>query len=108
MRRLAAGALQASGYDVLVAQSGDEALQLAVAHPGPVDLVITNVPESAKASDPALGSLTTRFPDVQVLYTSGYPANTLPKLGRGTAVLRKPYTPVTLTSKVRDVLDRRD
>ena len=108
VRRLAAGALQASGYDVLVAQSGDEALQLAVAHPGPVDLVITNVPESAKASDPALGSLTTRFPDVQVLYTSGYPANTLPKLGRGTAVLRKPYTPVTLTSKVRDVLDRRD
>jgi two-component system, cell cycle sensor histidine kinase and response regulator CckA len=108
VRKLAAGALQASNYDVLVAGSGEDALRMAAAHVGSVHLLITDIAEPARASSQTLGSLTARFPEMQVLYTSGYPADALPKVGRGTAVLRKPYTPVTLTSKVRDVLDRRD
>lgn len=109
VRKLTAGALQASGYNVLAAESGDDALRLAGAHAGPVHLLITDVAEPARASGPALGSLTARFPDVQVLYTSGYPDDAVPPSTHGAAaVLQKPYTPVTLTSKVRDVLDRRD
>ncbi len=108
VRKLAAGALQASNYTVLVAESGEDALRMAAAHVGSLHLLITDIAEPARASGQTLGFLTARFPEMQVLYTSGYPADALPKVGRGTAVLRKPYTPVTLTSKVRDVLDRRD
>jgi PAS domain S-box-containing protein len=108
VRKLAAGALKASGYNVLVAQSGDDAVRLAAAQATPVHLLITDAAERADTAGPVVGFLTARFPDVQVLYTSGYPADAVARDGRGPAVLRKPYTPVTLTGKVRDVLDRKD
>jgi two-component system cell cycle sensor histidine kinase/response regulator CckA len=47
-------------------------------------------------------------PDVKILFASGYPDETLFNQGildAGIAFLRKPFTPDSLTRKVREVLD---
>jgi len=48
-------------------------------------------------------------PHVNVLYVSGYIADVITHHGMleaGTAFLPKPFSPVTLASKVREVLDQ--
>ena len=48
-------------------------------------------------------------PGIKVLYVSGYTDDTVIRHGvleEGTAFLQKPFTPVALANKVRDVLDK--
>ena len=53
-------------------------------------------------------TLLARFPDLRVLFMSGYTRNAVVhdgRLGQGIAFLEKPFTPETLLGKVREVLD---
>ena len=52
--------------------------------------------------------VTAMLPDVKVLFTSGYTSDIMiyqGPAGTGLAFLQKPFTPVTLARKVREVLD---
>jgi DNA-binding NarL/FixJ family response regulator len=52
--------------------------------------------------------LRTSYPNLKVLFTSGYTDETIAHdraLGPGIGFLPKPYTPATLTCKVRELLD---
>jgi FixJ family two-component response regulator len=52
--------------------------------------------------------LTAHYPDLKVLYISGYPENAISHHGiltPGIAFLPKPFTPGTLSKRVRKVLD---
>ena len=54
------------------------------------------------------GHVTSRRPDIKVLYMSGYTTNAIIHHGvldPGTSFLQKPFTPASLSSKVREVLD---
>jgi FixJ family two-component response regulator len=54
------------------------------------------------------GWLKATYPDLKVLFTSGYTDDALAHHGvldPGVAFLPKPYTPATLTRKVRELLD---
>ena len=54
--------------------------------------------------------LKTTYPDLKVLFTSGYTGDTIAHHGvldAGVEFLPKPYTPAILARKVREVLDNR-
>ena len=49
------------------------------------------------------------YPDVKVLYTSGYAGHSIGNHGMlsdGSDYMQKPFTPAVLSRKVRQILDR--
>jgi PAS domain S-box-containing protein len=99
--------LQAEGYTVLVAESGDEALQVARQHPGPIHLLITDVIMPAMSGPEFVQLLTGIRPETQVLYISGYVTDRLtcyPELDPSAILLQKPFKLLDLVQNVRRVL----
>ncbi|HEX4612892.1 MAG TPA: PAS domain S-box protein, partial [Urbifossiella sp.] len=108
VRQLARIALEARGYTVLVAPTGAAAVQLAAAHPGPIHLLLTDVVMPGMGGRQVADVVRGGRPGVKVLYVSGYTDDAVVRhgvLAAADAFLQKPYTPLTLTRKVRDVLD---
>jgi two-component system cell cycle sensor histidine kinase/response regulator CckA len=110
LRRLACRALKSAGYEVLAAGDGEEAMVLLRNHPGPVDLVVTDVVMPG-VDGPALGrAAATLRPGVPVLYMSGHTDQDL--VGRkliesDAGFLQKPFTPETLVRAVARALESR-
>jgi two-component system cell cycle sensor histidine kinase/response regulator CckA len=109
VRRLACTVLRARGYSVLSARDGQEGLTVAREHQGPpIRLVITDVVMPVMGGNTMVDWLQTSLPDLRVLFTSGYTDDTIADLGvlnDGVEFLAKPYTPTTLTKKVREMLE---
>jgi PAS domain S-box-containing protein len=109
LRRVAARTLTSAGYTVLSAASGEAALQAASAFEGHIDLLLTDV-VMPRMGGPALAERLLKVrPDVLVLYTSGYPDNAVVFQGLLSSqahFLPKPFSPASLTTRVREVLDR--
>jgi signal transduction histidine kinase len=109
LRHLARGILQANGYQVLTASNGHEALRVAREHRGaPIALVITDVVMPRMNGKVMAEWLKDSFPDLQILFTSGY-ADSIARYGvveDEVEFLAKPYSPAELTRKVRDLLDQ--
>jgi PAS domain S-box-containing protein len=109
VRGLTREVLQTLGYSVIEAAGGDEALQHCRAHPGPIDLLVTDVVMPGM-SGPELAQLTVaEFPSLRVLYLSGYTDDALVHRGvmtSGVALLHKPFTPNALARQVREMLDQ--
>ena len=108
VRKLARSILEASGYMVLDARNGREGLALCEIHPGSIDLLVTDVvmPELG-GRELAHAALKLR-PRMRVMFMSGHAPDVVLKEGveRRTAFLRKPFVPVELARKVREVLDK--
>ena len=99
VRHLARGVLQAQGYVVLSASNGQDALHVAREHRGaPIRLVITDVIMPLMSGKVMAEWLKATYPDLQILFTSGYTDDAIPAHGvleTGVEFLPKPYT-VTL------------
>jgi len=109
LRALARLGLGRLGYTVLLARDVDEALARCGEHPGPIDLLVTDV-VMPKASGPVVAERVRALrPGTAVLFVSGYPEEALARYGGSAAgpLLRKPYTPRQMAAKVREVLDAR-
>ena len=108
VRALMQGILVSLGYTVLEARGGDEALGIADRHSEPIHLLLTDV-IMPKLSGPEVAErLAGRCPAMKVLYISGYTDRTIGHRGilkEGVAYIQKPFTPFTLSHKVREVLD---
>ena len=107
MRCLATKVLKAKGYRVLEAADGAAALASVQRHPGPIDLLLTDVVMPGMNGRELAEYLKKRLPVVKVLYTSGYPHDVIAHRGvldRDMAYIAKPYTPDRLAAKVREVL----
>jgi CheY-like chemotaxis protein len=107
VRKLARRILETSGYVVLEARNGREGLAVCQAHQGPIHLLVTDVvmPELG-GRELAQGALKLR-PGMKVVFLSGHTQDIVLKEGvqKGTAFLRKPFSPVELTQEVRQALD---
>ena len=108
VRKLTCHILRAHGYAVIEAASGGEAIAKSDNDGPSIHLLVTDVVMPGMSGPELAGTLTARYPNVKVLYTSGYTDATIVEHGLGTGVLsflQKPFTPGDLTRKVRDVLD---
>jgi CheY-like chemotaxis protein len=108
VRELASEALSASGYNVLVAENPDAAIALCHTNKTRIELLLTDV-VMPRISGPELAvQLTLIRPELRVLYMSGYTAQAIlhhGELDANTFFLQKPFTPSSLSIKVREVLD---
>jgi CheY-like chemotaxis protein len=108
VRQLARYALLENGYHVLEAQNGREAIDICEHYNGSIDLLLTDVVMPGKLSGRNLAEqLEAQYPHMKVLYMSGYTEDTIVRHGiieANLAFLQKPFSPVTLTRKVREVL----
>src|SRR5712691_8430531 len=107
VRRLVSQMLQLTGYTVLEAANGPEALGLMDDVGHSVDLLLTDVVMALMNGGTLAQSLSRRHPKMRVLFTSGYMDDTVVQevVAMGAQFLPKPFTPDALTQKVREVLD---
>jgi len=109
VRHLACSILEAQGYTVLRANNGQDALRTAHEHKGPpIRLAVTDVIMPVMGGKAMAEWLKTTYPDLKILFTSGYTDDAIAQHGvldAGVAFLSKPYSPATLARKVRAVLD---
>ncbi len=109
VRGLVHETLRMSGYQVLVARHGIEALLLGARHMGPIHLLLTDVVMPQMSGPEVAEKLTALRPEAKVLYMSGYPDHPIFKKGEvklDKNFIEKPFTPNVLMEKVREVLDR--
>ena len=110
VRKLMVGVLSARGYRVLEATRGEEALRLCQEHSGGIDLAVVDVVMPEMSGPEFVRRLLSLFPDIRVLYISGYTDEAIVHHGiegSGAAFLQKPFLPDALSRKVRQVLDSR-
>jgi two-component system cell cycle sensor histidine kinase/response regulator CckA len=108
VRQAALRSLAPLGYLVLVAAGPDQALALAAAHAGTIDLLLTDIVMPGLGGRALADRLTARYPGLRTLYISGYTETAIVHrgvLGRGAQLLAKPFTPRALAERVRAVLD---
>ncbi len=111
VRKLAAHCLRERGYTVLEAPNGVEALSLCREYAEPIHLLITDVVMPGMGGRDLADQLVALRPDVRVLFVSGYTGNAIVHHGvldPGTFLLSKPFRPVDLAQKVREVLDAKN
>jgi PAS domain S-box-containing protein len=99
--------LRQSGYTVLEAGNGQEALDLVETHPHPIHLLITDVVMPVMSGAELAEGFHRLHPEAKVLFMSGY-AETVVKNHRILDLrgnfLQKPFSLLCLASKIREVL----
>jgi PAS domain S-box-containing protein len=108
VRVMARHILEACGYRVWEAANGADAAQLAQAHPGSIQLLISDVVMPFLGGKDLAGLIAATQPECRVLFLSGYADDALVHhgvLAGERAFLQKPFTPPSLARKVRSVLD---
>ena len=108
LRKLARLILEEDHYRVLEARNGREALELAQRHAGAIHLLLTDIVLPELNGPDLVARLEQQRPDMRVVYMSGYADSRL--LGRGLAeqagILRKPFDPDQLRTKIKEALRR--
>lgn len=98
--------LESQGYRVLEAQNGREALKLAEHHPGPIDVLVTDVIMPQIRGFELAKRVTEFRPDIRVIFMSGYSEDALLEnrlLSQGNATLiQKPFDPEDLVQRVSE------
>jgi PAS domain S-box-containing protein len=100
--------LQILGYKVLGAPSPDKAMRLAKDHTSNVHLLMTDVVMPEMNGRDLAGKITPLYPDIRLLFMSGYTANVIAHHGildDGVAFIQKPFSMADLAEKLRVVLD---
>ena len=108
VRALTRLVLREWGYQVLEASSGEEGLRVAQQHAGPIHLLVSDVVMPHMGGRQLADRLSALRPEMRVLYLSGYTDDAVVRHGILEAevnFLQKPFSPIILARKVREVLD---
>jgi PAS domain S-box-containing protein len=107
VRGIARTILRQAGYTVLEAGDGESAVRTCRQHEGTIHMVLTDVVMPGMSGRAVADQLGELRPDLGVLFMSGYTEEAIVNHGvlhEGVNFLEKPFTPDTLTRKVREVL----
>jgi two-component system cell cycle sensor histidine kinase/response regulator CckA len=109
LRTVVARGLAAKGYNVLQAENGAHALDVADAYKAPIHLVISDVEMPGMNGPELFTNLRRWYPRLRFLFISGrmQEAEADFSIDGRTAFLPKPFSLETLTSFVRYVLDNK-
>jgi CheY-like chemotaxis protein len=108
VREVARAMLRRRGYQVLEAQDGAQAAQIAETHEGPIALVLADVLLPGGSGYVAATALRERHPAIRILLMSGAPDRSvlgLPETTEPLLWLEKPFTESTLAAHVRAALN---
>ncbi|QEL15587.1 PAS domain S-box protein [Limnoglobus roseus] len=111
VRQFSRAALQLSGYTVLEAGHGGEAVRLAERYEGPIHLLVSDVVMPEMGGRLLAERLSASRPGIKVVFVSGYTDDAIVRHGvleAGVAFLQKPFSPADLARKVREVLDSKE
>jgi PAS domain S-box-containing protein len=109
LREVTRRILHRSGYTVLTASSGDEAIELASNYTGHIDLLLTDVIMPNMQGPTVATEVQKRLPDIRVLFMSGHAQPVLEAeavLGTDFQLIEKPFDQKMLLTNVRIALDR--
>jgi two-component system cell cycle sensor histidine kinase/response regulator CckA len=110
LREIAGRILSKNGYRVMVAASGPQALEMARAFTGHIDLLLTDVIMPQMNGSELAPRLVDSRPDLRVLYMSGFASTALGEAGTlpaEVALLDKPFTEPALLARVRQALEEK-
>jgi signal transduction histidine kinase/CheY-like chemotaxis protein len=110
LREMACEILESSGYRILMASSGKQALEVWRQHRDQIDLVLSDMvmPEGMSGTDLA-GQLVAENPSLKIVFMSGYTDHEMsPELLQhlNATFIAKPYGHVELARLIRQSLDR--
>jgi PAS domain S-box-containing protein len=100
--------LERKGYNVVAANNGSEALQVAQRYKGSIHLLLTDVVMPQVGGHELAQQIKGMRPRIKILFTSGYPEHALmtDKVADPSAViLQKPYPLNSLADQIRRMLD---
>jgi PAS domain S-box-containing protein len=110
VRSLVRLALESVGYKVMETGAPESALATCANHDGPIHLLLTDV-VMPELSGPLLAAKVTSLrPAIKVLYMSGYTDDAVVRhgvLNHDVPFIQKPFSPMALRKKVREVLGGR-
>jgi CheY-like chemotaxis protein len=107
IRRLIQNMLETSGYNVLTAADGDEAVDVTKRYSSEITLLLTDVIMPGMNGKEVFDALRVLQPKLKVLFTSGYTDEIIePRgvLGHTVAYIAKPFSREMLVAKIREVL----
>ncbi|MGD0401786.1 MAG: ATP-binding protein [Candidatus Acidiferrales bacterium] len=107
VRDLASEFLRASGYTVLVAKDGLDALEIAEQRRGSIHVLVTDVVMPRMRGTELARKLKRCHPELNIVYMSGYLEHDSQdgSYERGAAFLQKPFTRESLLRKIRELID---
>jgi two-component system, cell cycle sensor histidine kinase and response regulator CckA len=110
VRLFAARALQNKGYNVLQADCGETALEVAAEYDGEIDLLITDVVMPNMDGPTLVKNVLAKEPDMKVIFVSGYAEDAFRKdLDYDVSAidfLPKPFSLKEIANKVKEVMMR--
>jgi len=104
--RLVSAMLTASGYRVLTAANGDQALRV-FSHNPDIDLLLTDLVAPGMSGPMIVDQIAARRPDIKVLFMSGYNGTQVVQryvVEQGYSLIVKPFTMHQLSEKLRTLL----
>lgn len=107
IRKLVSAMLSNSGYQIILADTGEQAIKLFRKQPKAIDLLLTDVVAPGMAGPTLADQLTELKPDLRVLFMSGYDNRQVVQkyvVEKGHLLLPKPFTMKQLEAKVAEAL----
>ncbi|HVN06913.1 MAG TPA: PAS domain S-box protein [Bryobacteraceae bacterium] len=111
MRSLARAVLEKSGFTVITANDGADAVRVFKRQSGEIRAVILDLTMPVMSGEEAAAELRRVREDVPIILSSGYSAQALAgkRDDKGiTGFLKKPYDPATLTATIESVLQEKE
>lgn len=103
IRKFVSSLLKQNGYRVLVAESGEDALQQSLAYEGKIDLLLSNIQMPGLTGMELGTKITLERPDIRVMLMSGFTSGML-VLNEGWHFLHKPFIPSQLKDLIQSLL----
>jgi two-component system cell cycle sensor histidine kinase/response regulator CckA len=104
VRKYVTQVLERSGYRVIVASNGREAIELARRHIDNIDLLLTDVVMPEMGGLELAGHFTALLPGVPVLCMSGYTDRDVRQEEAKMPTIPKPFSPAALLTQIRKML----
>ena len=102
--------LEKQGYHVIAAATPGEAIRLAEAYAGEIQLLMTDVVMPEMNGRDLARKLLSFYPNLKRLFMSGYTANVIAHHGvldEGVHFIQKPFSIKDLAAKVREAMDQK-
>lgn len=109
LRELSRQILSKAGYNVILAQNGEEAINICSERGGEISLAILDVVMPVMGGYEVFETIKNDYPNMRFLFASGYSINAVHTnfiLKDGLELIQKPFSQNQILKKIREILDK--